>query len=243
LNQAIEVVEKIWGRVRQNAVDREAAVKDMGFSGLSGHSQKMLSNLVHFNLVEKAGKGGIRVTDTAVQILHPRSEEERKQALNAAAYSSELFGQIKANFPDGFVSENALRNYLMREGYTGVAVTPAIRSYMETYGFLRQEDAIDSYRQEPPPESFSIERDEAGSFSILKQYPIARIEQPAEPLPSIGVKIMSGERVAFVEESGPDQYLKLVVAGQMDETLLEALEDFIKRQKKRLKTEERSGST
>jgi hypothetical protein len=32
---------------------------------------------------------------------------------------------------------------------------------------------------------------------------------------------MSGERVVFVEESGPDQYLKLVAAGQMDESLLE----------------------
>ena len=45
---------------------------------------------------------------------------------------------------------------------------------------------------------------------------------------------MSGERVVFVEESGPDQYLKLVAAGSLDDTLLEALEDFIKRQKKRL---------
>jgi hypothetical protein len=45
---------------------------------------------------------------------------------------------------------------------------------------------------------------------------------------------MSGERVVFVEESGPEQYLKLVAAGPMDETLLEALEDYIRRQKKRL---------
>lgn len=44
---------------------------------------------------------------------------------------------------------------------------------------------------------------------------------------------MNGERVVFVEETGPDQYLKLVAAGQMDESLLEALEDFVKRQKKR----------
>jgi hypothetical protein len=38
----------------------------------------------------------------------------------------------------------------------------------------------------------------------------------------------------FVEESGPDQYLKLIAAGPMDESLLEALEDYVKRQKKRL---------
>jgi hypothetical protein len=61
--------------------------------------------------------------------------------------------------------------------------------------------------------------------------------QLAGPPLSSGVKIMSGERVVFVEESGPDQYLKLVAAGQMDESLLEALEDFVKRQKKRLQTQ------
>ena len=45
---------------------------------------------------------------------------------------------------------------------------------------------------------------------------------------------MSGERVVFVEESGPSQYLKLVANGELDETMLEALEDYVKRQKKRL---------
>jgi hypothetical protein len=44
----------------------------------------------------------------------------------------------------------------------------------------------------------------------------------------------SERKCVFVEESGPDQYLKLVAAGHLDETLLEALEDYIKRQKKRL---------
>ena len=45
---------------------------------------------------------------------------------------------------------------------------------------------------------------------------------------------MSGERVVFVEESGPAQYLKLVANGDLDETMLEALEDYVKHQKKRL---------
>ncbi len=45
---------------------------------------------------------------------------------------------------------------------------------------------------------------------------------------------MSGERIVFVEESGPAQYLKLIANGELDETMLEALEDYIKRQKKRL---------
>jgi hypothetical protein len=38
----------------------------------------------------------------------------------------------------------------------------------------------------------------------------------------------------FSEETGADQYLKLVAAGPLDDSPLEALEDFTKRQRKRL---------
>jgi hypothetical protein len=38
------------------------------------------------------------------------------------------------------------------------------------------------------------------------------------------------------EESNPQQYLKIVASGEVDETLLDALEDYVKRQKKRLST-------
>ena len=45
---------------------------------------------------------------------------------------------------------------------------------------------------------------------------------------------MDGERIVFTEESNPRNYLKLIASGDVDETMLEALEDYVKRQKKRL---------
>ena len=45
---------------------------------------------------------------------------------------------------------------------------------------------------------------------------------------------MDGERVVFTEESNPQNYLKLIASGDVDGTMLEALEDYVKRQKKRL---------
>lgn len=50
--------------------------------------------------------------------------------------------------------------------------------------------------------------------------------------------IMEGERVVFTEETNPQNYLKLIASGEVDETMLEALEDYVKRQKNRLKTSE-----
>lgn len=45
---------------------------------------------------------------------------------------------------------------------------------------------------------------------------------------------MESERVVFTEEGLPNQYLKLIASGEIDSVLLEALEDFVKRHKKRL---------
>jgi hypothetical protein len=45
---------------------------------------------------------------------------------------------------------------------------------------------------------------------------------------------MAGERIVFTEETNPQQYVKLVASGEVDETLLDALQDYVKRQKKRL---------
>jgi hypothetical protein len=237
LSKAIEIVDKLYSKVRGNAIDREAAVKDMGFSGLTGHSAKILADLGHFNLVEKSGKGGVKVTDLAARILHPHNSREKAAALREAAYSPELFSQFKANWPDGHVSENVLRAWLMRSGFASVAIHPIIRSYMDTYVFLQQENAGDSYDEQVRPALDSQDRASADAGiqlpAIREQERAAVVDAPQ----SSGVKIMSGERVVFVEESGPDQYLKLVAAGQMDESLLEALEDFVKRQKKRLQSQ------
>jgi hypothetical protein len=45
---------------------------------------------------------------------------------------------------------------------------------------------------------------------------------------------VDGERIVFTEESNQQSYLKLIASGDVDETMLEALEDYVKHQKKRL---------
>jgi hypothetical protein len=50
-----------------------------------------------------------------------------------------------------------------------------------------------------------------------------------------------GERVVFTEESSPRQYIKLIVSGCVSETLLDALLDYVSRQKKRLGIERPGG--
>ena len=53
-------------------------------------------------------------------------------------------------------------------------------------------------------------------------------------MPQGKVHLMDGERVVFTEGANPQNYLKLVASGEVDETMLEAQEDYVNRQKTRL---------
>ncbi|TPI48842.1 hypothetical protein FJW05_05675 [Mesorhizobium sp. B2-9-1] len=144
LPKALAHTRSIHTADRRNAIDREVAVKHMGYSGLSGASDKALGSLAHYGLLEKAGKGQTRVTQLAVDILHPDSDSSRKKALLEAAYKPDIFSEIRDRFPDGHPSEGALKSWLMRENFLDRAIGPVVASYMETCRYLEQEQAFES---------------------------------------------------------------------------------------------------
>jgi hypothetical protein len=59
-------------------------------------------------------------------------------------------------------------------------------------------------------------------------------EAAGNSTPQGKANLMDGERVVFTEGTNPQNYLKSVASGEVDETMLEAHEDYVKRQKKRL---------
>lgn len=155
LQQIIEYASKIHAADRQHPVDRETAAKHMGFSGLSGASDRALSALLHFGLSEKVRKGELRVSDLALRILHPADPQERREALREAAFSPELFQELRARYPDSPPSRETLTSFLSREGFASAAISPAARAYLDTCSFLQQEHAydFDVALRDPAPES------------------------------------------------------------------------------------------
>ena len=244
LGDAIEIARKLYDANRTNTVDREAVAKDMGYTGLTGRSAKVLADLAHFGLLERAGKGGVRVTRRAVDIMYGASDDDRRRAIHEAASLPTLFGELNSHFADGAPSDNALRAYLMRNGFASIAIPPVMKSYLETYRFVQQSGVSESHgdRGENPAESNGSEIDTvAVSSKGLVPVPVTKAETRIEAQPvRREVGLMEGERVIFVDEAAVGQYLKLVASGDLDDTLLEALEDFTKRWRKRLRQSKES---
>jgi len=70
-----------------------------------------------------------------------------------------------------------------------------------------------------------------GQRSTEPTQPPLGATQPTHPAK---VRVTENERVVFVEEGEPNQYLKVVASGELDEIMLDALSDYINRQKRRL---------
>ena len=140
-------IEKVY---RQSQVDREVAAKLIGYSGLSGPASKALAALASYGLVERAGKGEMRVTSRARAILYPDNLQERRQNLIAAAFEPKLFQELRGRFPDMIQPEDGIITYLHRQGFNQSAIRPAMKAYRDTLLLLEQEGASDSHGNEQP---------------------------------------------------------------------------------------------
>lgn len=250
LEDAIENTNKIFAADRTNPVDREVVAKHLGYNGLNGAADKSLATLMQYGLTEKVAKGEIRVSQTAIDILYPDTPQQKNDALIKSAYSPPLFKTLSERF-DGAPSQEALKAYLLRESFNDRAIGPIITAYTKTCAFLERENATESGgmgSQEVEESVSHSEQDEVSMTPAQKEVsaiigggtvPVSKV--PINPQFAGGSPEwveMEGERVVYREEGEPGQYLKLVASGDLDDYLLEAIEDFVKRQRKRLQKAE-----
>jgi hypothetical protein len=145
LSDAISQVRRIEASYRLSPVDREVAAKLIGYSGLSGPANHTLAALAQFGLVERAGKGEMRVTQRARAILHPDSEQEKRENLWAAAFEPSLFRDLQDRWPNMIPPEDGVMTYLNRLGFNQTAIRPATRAYLQTLRYLEEAGASESH--------------------------------------------------------------------------------------------------
>lgn len=145
LADAIAAVRKIEEQYRSAPVERADGAKILGYSSLSGPANKSLAALAHYGLVERAGKGHMKVTERARAILHSESDEEKQKNLRWAALEPNLFRDLQERFPDMTPPEEGVVTFLNRQGFNKNAIRPAAKAYLETLSFLEQMGVSESH--------------------------------------------------------------------------------------------------
>ncbi len=132
LPTAIDRARAIHAAEGKNSASREAMAKHIGFGSLNGASASALSAIAKYGLIEGANDGEARLTELAMRILYPHSEEEKRAALEEAAFKPVLFLEIHEKWPDRAPSDESLRSFLVRKGFSQGALDQVIQFYRET---------------------------------------------------------------------------------------------------------------
>lgn len=162
LSEAIGQARKIEAQYRLSPIDRVDAAKLIGYSGLSGPAAQALSALAHYGLVERAGKGEMRVTSLAQAILHPNSDDEKRKSLWRAAFEPALFRELQERWPNIVPPEDGIVTYLNRQGFNQTATKPVARAYLRTLAYLAEAGATESHGATGRPDAESGSPDAEG---------------------------------------------------------------------------------
>jgi hypothetical protein len=223
--ERLEAFDKHFGRhpTPANRVGAAWGMKDQ-----SSQADQTLAALRSFGFATYDGVGPKRmvlVSPEGRTYLRAQQDSVKTAAIKQAALRPKIIRKFWALWgADRPVDAVALDTLILDNAFSDNGARAFLKVYDDTvaYAKLSTADKVNAEVGEEGDE----EEDENGG----------KRDDPPPPPPPPGnkVKLMDGERVAFTEEGQPGQYLKLVASGEVDDTMLEALEDFVKRQRKRL---------
>ena len=232
LAEAIKRVGQIHVKERQHPCSKEVAIKGIGYSGIHGVSLGALSALVKYGLLDQEGRGeDYRVSDRAVAILHPHTPTEKAVAINEAARSPVLFNELLDYFNGSLPSDDNLRAYLVRKGFSQTSLANVIQSFRETMELVSSNSegynsGISQNTEEQPMESHTSENP-ASSRSSSSARPVMRYQSTSETgkfqfaAPAVEMEVNSPQIIdcggvlqisGFVDLKGLEKLIKKLTA-------------------------------
>lgn len=210
-----------------------------GYSDKSSGGHQTVAALKMYGIMADEGANESRrvmLTPQARAYFLDEREDERLKLLRGFALHPGLIAAVWKDWGAAPPADNVARSYLkLDRKLNEQSARSFLGIYKENLAFAEIKGS-DEIPESDHGEDHEEERAEDNGLAGVKNPP-----PPPPPPPAGGkIKVLESERVVFVEEGAPSQYVKLVASGELDEYLLEALDDYVKRQKKRLKRDEPS---
>jgi hypothetical protein len=134
LPDAVERVRQVFETEHRTPIAKEALAEVLGYSGLNGASLRVIAALSSYGLLEHVD-GDYRVSDLAMQVLHPETDTERAAALKEALKSPSLFAELLERYGNSTPGKENLRTYLVRRGFSTKAANAASSAYLDSVEF------------------------------------------------------------------------------------------------------------
>ena len=251
LKKAIERAKTLEKNAQHHKVNANVLAESWGYSKKSSSFMQTTATLLQFGLLKDEGGGDKRrfqLTNDALRIVRDAdpNSEKCKQKIAKAALKPQIHKELWERFGSS-TGDALLQNYLIldrrdegKSAFSKAAASNLISVYKETITYAQLSEDSESVF---PEEGGGGETENEDSEQSVKTSPKTTLSSPhQQPLGHSAFETTQSERVVFKEEVSPQQSLCLLATGELDDYLLETLEDFVKRQRKRLqlikKTEE-----
>jgi hypothetical protein len=140
LKDMVARVERVFQKEHRHPRSKGLVMLRMGYGSVNGASLGALSAALKYGLLDKQGDQ-YQVSDRMLTILHPHTSQEKVEALKAAATAPPLFADMMKDFPGSIPSDENLRAYLIRRGFSSGALTFVIQSFRETIELIAMESS------------------------------------------------------------------------------------------------------
>lgn len=139
IGDVIEYAKRIYGGVHRATVPSDTVFRLMGFAGKSGPSSAALGAMRQFGLIEGIGDR-TRLSDLALSIVQPASEQERIEGVRQAARNPEVFRLIYDRFDEHVpAADEPIKAYLIRElGFSKRGADECLNSLRKTLRTLEE---------------------------------------------------------------------------------------------------------
>ncbi|WP_376096846.1 hypothetical protein ACE7GA_05620 [Roseomonas sp. CCTCC AB2023176] len=247
LQRAIERAGQMFAVERDHPALVGVVAKAWGYSANSSGAIQTAAALKHFGLVEDEGSGEkrkIRLTKLGLRLVLDKRPDspERQDALKSAALMPKIHRELWDKYRGAPPSTDTLKSLLTFErrlaglaSFSDQSANELIEEYIGTLTFA----GLMGTPEQPIDDPFGLDLPGDMNTELRENRALVPVQQAPAPAvlpaaPQRGVPLMEAERIVFTEEGGPNQYVKLVASGPLDESLLDAISNYVERQKRRL---------
>lgn len=134
LSEAVAFAKQVYDKERKTQVAGGDVAKALGYSSLSGNARSKMASMKKYDLLDGDESKGMRVSDLAVHILYPASEQAALESKRIAALSPELFKYLYEEKREG--SDESIKNYLVSKlDFTPSGAAQAVAAFRDTISF------------------------------------------------------------------------------------------------------------
>lgn len=225
LRKALARAREFYGAQRHHPAPLSVAVAVWDFGAKSSGGLQTISALKQFGLMtenEVNNTRQVKLTDAALRIIQDERPEsaERDAEIKRLALLPKIYSEMWRNWGVPPPAEATVKFFLVNERkYNETAFADLFSAYKDTIAFAKLAESDKT----PPADG--------------RERPGTPPTPPGDTPPPGERQQMEGERIVFTHEIEPSHGVRVLASGQVDESMLDALELYIQLQKRRLERE------